>query len=54
MFNTDLARVALAAVGALVLTTTTVGAAVAPGRLAETAPVVYAKAAPLGQGAAHV
>lgn len=54
MFNTDFARAALAAIGALVFTTTAIGAAVGPARLAETAPVVYAKAAPLGQGAAHV
>ncbi len=51
MFNTDFARVAFAAVGALFFTVTAVGAAVGPARLAETTPVVYAEAAPLGQGA---
>ena len=53
MFNLDIARVALAAVGALVFTITAVGAAVGPARLVETTPVVYAGAAPLVEGAAH-
>lgn len=35
-FNTDFSRVATAAVGALVLTTACVGAAVAPARAVET------------------
>jgi len=43
MFNFDkLARVATAAVGALVLSTLSVAAAVGPARSAETAPVSYA------------
>jgi hypothetical protein len=48
MFNTDFTRAALAALGALILTSTAVGAAVGPARLAETTPVVYAGAAPQG------
>ena len=38
----DIKRIAAAAVGALVLTTISVGAAVAPARAVETAPIVYA------------
>ena len=53
MFNTDFARNALAAIGALVFSVTAVGAAVGPARLAETAPVVYAGVAPLVEGAGH-
>jgi hypothetical protein len=53
MFNNDYARSALAAVAALVFSVTAVGAAVGPARLAETAPVVYAGAAPLVEGAGH-
>ncbi len=41
-FNIDLNRIATAAVGALVLTTACVGAAVAPARAVETTPIVYA------------
>ena len=44
---------ALAAFGALVFSVTAVGAAVGPARLVETAPVVYAGAAPLVEGAGH-
>ena len=39
----DLQRIATAAVGALVLTTACVGAAVGPARAAETGPVVSAQ-----------
>ena len=46
MFNTDFTRAAFAAIGALFFTITAVGAAVGPARVAETAPVVYAEAAP--------
>ena len=53
MFNTDAARIALAALGAFVFSVTAVGAAVGPARLVETAPVVYAGAAPLVEGAGH-
>lgn len=42
--TTDLQRIAVAAVGALILTTTFVGAAVAPARAAETAAVVVVQA----------
>jgi hypothetical protein len=45
MFTTDFTRTALSAAGALLLTTTMVGAAVGPARVAETSPVVYAEAA---------
>lgn len=45
MFNFEgFARVATAAVGALVLSTLTVAAAVGPARVAETAQPVYASA----------
>lgn len=45
MFNFEgFTRVAAAAVGALVLSTLTVAAAVGPARVAETAPAVYASA----------
>lgn len=54
MFNLDIARLALAAIGALVFSVTTIAAAVGPARLVETSPVVYANAAPLVEGAAHV
>jgi hypothetical protein len=43
MFNTDFQRVATAAIGALILTTVSVGAAVGPARSVETSPVVYAQ-----------
>ncbi len=46
-FNIDLTRVATAAVGALVLSTACVGAAVAPARTAETATTVQ-----VGEGVA--
>jgi len=48
MFNfdrIDLQRTALAAVGALILSTTAVTAAVGPARAVETAPVAYAQTA---------
>ena len=44
MFNLDFGRIAMAAVGALFLTTVSVGAAVGPARAAETAPVMVAQA----------
>ncbi len=53
MFNSDFARVALAGIGALIFSAATVGAAIAPARVMETTPVVYANAAPLVQGAEH-
>ena len=53
MFNTDFARVALSAVGALIFTVTAVGAAVGPARVAETTPVVYAEASPHVAGVAN-
>ena len=39
MFNLDISRVATAAVGALILTVLSVGAAVGPARSIETSPV---------------
>ena len=39
MFNKDFGRIAAAAVGALLLTTVSVGAAVGPARSLETSPV---------------
>jgi hypothetical protein len=53
MFNSNIAQVAMAAVGALIFSVTAVTAAVGPARLAETTPVVYADAAPLVEGAGH-
>ncbi len=53
MFNSDFTRVALAGVGALIFSVATVSAAVAPARVVEITPVVYANAAPLVQGAEH-
>lgn len=42
MFNFDkIGSAVLSAIGALILTTTVVGAAVGPARAVETAPVVY-------------
>ncbi len=52
MFN-NFAKVALAAVGALFFTVTLVGAAVGPAHMVETAPVLYAAAAPQVAGAAN-
>ena len=43
MFNLDVTRVATAAVGALILTIVSVGAAVGPARSVETSPVAYAQ-----------
>jgi len=45
MFTSDFTRTALSAVGAFLLTTTMVGAAVGPARVAETSPVVYGETA---------
>jgi hypothetical protein len=46
MFKIDsLSKTALAIVGTIILTTTTVGAAIGPARAVETAPVAYAQAA---------
>ena len=42
--RTDLQRMGVAAIGALILSTTFVGAAVAPARAVETAPAAYAQA----------
>jgi hypothetical protein len=44
MFNTDFQRVATAIIGALAFTAVSVGAAVGPARLAETAPAILAAA----------
>ncbi len=52
MFD-EFAKVALSAVGALFLTVTIVGAAVAPAHMAEAAPLAYAAAAPQVAGAAN-
>lgn len=43
--KSEIQRVAAAAVGALILTTTFVGAAVGPARAIETTPIAYAAAA---------
>jgi hypothetical protein len=43
MFSIDFQRAATAAIGALVLTFVTVGAAVGPARVAETSPVAVAQ-----------
>ncbi len=43
MFNIDFGRIALAAVGTLVFTTVSVGAAVGPARSLETSPVAVAQ-----------
>ena len=55
MFNIEnIFRVATAAVGALVLTTVSVGAAVGPARMVETTPMVYAQTSQaLASGQAH-
>jgi hypothetical protein len=44
MFNFEFGRIAMAAVGALFLTTVSVGAAVGPARALETSPVAIAQA----------
>ena len=49
-FKTDIRSVAASLAGALVLTTTFVGAAIGPARAIETAPVTYAAAAQDGAG----
>jgi hypothetical protein len=43
MFNIDFQRVAIAAIGALILTTVSVGAAVGPARFVETSSVGLAQ-----------
>ncbi len=43
MFNLDVSKIVVAAVGALFLTTVSVGAAVGPARALETAPVSVAQ-----------
>lgn len=43
MFNMDFQRIATAAVGALILTVASVGAAVGPARSVETSPVALAQ-----------
>jgi hypothetical protein len=50
MFNMDLGRMALSALGALVFTITLVGAAVGPAHMVEASPLVYAGAAPQAGG----
>ena len=45
MFNTEFQKIALASVGALILTTASVGAAVGPARILETTPVAVAHGA---------
>jgi uncharacterized membrane protein len=49
MFNSDFQRIATAVLGALASTAVSVGAAVGPARLAETAPVALAAAPVAGQ-----
>jgi hypothetical protein len=44
MLNAELSRIATAALGALFLTTVSIGAAVGPARAIETAPVAFAQA----------
>jgi len=41
MFTADIKKIALASVGALILTFASVGAAVGPARVVETTPVAY-------------
>ena len=53
MFNSDFTRATLAAFGALLLSTTAVGAAVGPAWMAETAPVGYADDVKSAEGAVH-
>ena len=53
MFNTDFARMALSAIGAIIFSMTAVSAAVGPARVVETTPLVYAQAASTEVGAAH-
>jgi hypothetical protein len=48
MFN-SLKQSAVAALGAIILTATAVGAAVGPAHAIEMAPIVYAQAQPAGQ-----
>ncbi len=43
MFNTDFSRVATAAIGALLLTTVSIGAAAGPARVIETTPISVAQ-----------
>ena len=52
MFNTDFQRIATAAIGALLLTTISIGAAAGPARILETTPIVTAQnAAPVADQA---
>ena len=53
MFNSDFARIAVSVIGALIFSVTAVTAAVGPARVAETAPLVYAEAAPIAAGVAN-
>ena len=46
MFNNDLSRFVLSALGALLFSATIVGAAVGPGHMVETGTLSYASAAP--------
>ncbi|MDQ3140265.1 MAG: hypothetical protein M3Q15_06025 [Pseudomonadota bacterium] len=50
--RTDLQRMGVAAIGAIILSTTFVGAAVAPARAVETGPSIYAHAAATGEARA--
>jgi hypothetical protein len=54
MFKADFLRTVVATIGALVLTTTMVTAAVGPARVAETTPVVYAGPVAEVSGVANV
>ena len=54
MFNIDFHKIALATVGALILTTASVGAAVGPARVIETTPVAYAQSVAPAADRAHV
>ena len=51
MFNNDLSRSVLSAIGALLFSATVVGAAVGPARMVETSPVSYASTVPQLGGA---
>lgn len=53
MFNTDLSRFVLSALGALFFTATVVSAAVGPAHMVETGSVGYASAAPQAAGGVY-
>ena len=53
MFNIEFSRMLLAAAAAIVVSATSVAAAVGPARLVETTPVVYASATASSGDAAH-